>query len=1022
MNLKKNKNIIILAIIYITIMIIIACMITCKNSNVIDLSGKLGFDFKIYYEGIDELANYTNLFFEYDGKKTEVFESMKLNEKVLPVVIKEDIDFDGKYELIIYLQEKTNAYYKEKIYFLDYDSGSELSLDQINQKLSKSEELEIINVLESNTFENEDIVLSYIKRKAEVIEVNLDENKAFSLVKDISKEEKNITVEICEDDIIKKINYVNDENLPSDIYNARNDFIKNIIELVKITKNEEGLLINTKGSYLIEYKDVNKDNVEDIIFICDIKENKILNDNVYYLNGSNLEKQNIDIIELSKTPDDYPLNLIHLNPESGSDEPIVLALRNNEIYYLTADLYRSVECTVRDFNNDGENEIVLDPASVDTFMKKRYVHIYKEKDFEEIPFSTNSVFNIIESQFEYNIEYIEDGQVCLATIKNINTSDQIVIKISSDTVKSDFKIDYGEYFTSDIVDNGIIEKTTLCLTNTEYPSKSVPILDFEVTYEMQNDEFVIEGIKYAIKHDFSYIYDFDKYKFEILENSIKDAENSNFIDLSSKLGFDFKIYYEGIDELANYTNLYFEYDGKKTEVFDSMKLSEKGLPVIIKEDIDFNGKYELVIYLQEKTNAYYKEKIYFLDYDSGSELSLDQINQKLSKSEELEIINVLEKNAFENENIVLSYLKRKAEAFEVNLYDNRAFSLVKDISKEDNKITVEIYEDEIIKNINYIDNQNLPSVVSDARQNFIKDIIELVKITKNEKGLLINTQGSYLVEYKDVNKDSIEDIIFICDIEENKILNDNVYYLNGLDLERLNIQIMEMFNSPNDYPLSLILLNPGGIEPEEQRIYLAIRNDEIYYLINDMSPSRDVGCTVRDFNNDGENEIVLDPAPVDTFRKKRYVHIYKEKDFEEIPFSTNSVFDIIESQFEYNIEYIDDGQVCLATIKNINTGDQIVIKISSDTVKPDLKIDYGEYFTSNIVNNGINEIINFCLRNTENSRTVAILDIEVIYEMQNNEFVVKDIKSTLVNDLSVVYGFDGYKFEILENSIIDTTP
>jgi hypothetical protein len=233
---------------------------------------------------------------------------------------------------------------------------------------------------------------------------------------------------------------------------------------------------------------------------------------------------------------------------------------------------------------------------------------------------------------------------------------------------------------------------------------------------------------------------------------------------------------------------------------------------------------------------------------------------------------------------------------------------------------------------------------------------------------------------------------------------------------------MEMFNSPNDYPLSLILLNPGGIEPEEQRIYLAIRNDEIYYLINDMSPSRDVGCTVRDFNNDGENEIVLDPAPVDTFRKKRYVHIYKEKDFEEIPFSTNSVFDIIESQFEYNIEYIDDGQVCLATIKNINTGDQIVIKISSDTVKPDLKIDYGEYFTSNIVNNGINEIINFCLRNTENSRTVAILDIEVIYEMQNNEFVVKDIKSTLVNDLSVVYGFDGYKFEILENSIIDTTP
>jgi hypothetical protein len=234
-------------------------------------------------------------------------------------------------------------------------------------------------------------------------------------------------------------------------------------------------------------------------------------------------------------------------------------------------------------------------------------------------------------------------------------------------------------------------------------------------------------------------------------------ENLNVIDLSSKLGFDFKIYYEGIDELANYTNLFFEYDGKKTEVFESMKLNDKGLPVVIKEDIDLDGKYELVIYLQEKANAYYKEKIYFLDYDSGSELSLDQINQKLSKSEELEIINVLEKNAFENENIGLSYLKRKAEVFEVNLYDNRAFSFVKDISKDDKNIKVEIYEDEIIKNINYINNENLPSVVSDARQNFIKDIIELVKITRNEKGLLINTQGSYLIEYKDVNKDNVVD-------------------------------------------------------------------------------------------------------------------------------------------------------------------------------------------------------------------------------------------------------------------------
>ena len=266
----------------------------------------------------------------------------------------------------------------------------------------------------------------------------------------------------------------------------------------------------------------------------------------------------------------------------------------------------------------------------------------------------------------------------------------------------------------------------------------------------------------------------------ILSSCSIKKENPNVIDLSGKLDFSFKIYYEGLDEFENYTNLYFEYDSIKTEVYESMKLNEKGLPVVIKEDIDFDGKYELVIYLLEKQRNYFKEIIYFLDYDSGSELSLEQINQKLNISEELEIVTALEENVFENENIVLSYIKRKEDAFEVNQYDDRAFSLTKDISKENNNITVEIYEDEIIRNINYIYNENLPSFISDTRQTFLKDIIELVKISKNGKGLLINTQGSYLIDYKDVNKDNTEDIIFICDTRENKILNDNVYYLNGI--------------------------------------------------------------------------------------------------------------------------------------------------------------------------------------------------------------------------------------------------
>ena len=108
--------------------------------------------------------------------------------------------------------------------------------------------------------------------------------------------------------------------------------------------------------------------------------------------------------------------------------------------------------------------------------------------------------------------------------------------------------------------------------------------------------------------------------------------------------------------------------------------------------------------------------------------------------------------------------------------------------------------------------------------------------------------------------------------------------------------------------------------------------------------------------------------------------------------------------------------------KNKNTNDQIVIKISSDTVKPNFIIDYREYLTSNIVNNGITENTVLFLINTENWMLVQVLDIEVIYEMQNNKFVVKDINYILKFDLSNIYGFDEYKFEIIENSITDTNP
>ena len=129
-------------------------------------------------------------------------------------------------------------------------------------------------------------------------------------------------------------------------------------------------------------------------------------------------------------------------------------------------------------------------------------------------------------------------------------------------------------------------------------------------------------------------------------------------------------------------------------------------------------------------------------------------NPRIARGESSDIN--MEKENFIN--LVKDFIKLNIEEINEN-YVKIADTLIHDFSiiKDDKNIKVEIYEDEIIKNINYINNENLPSVVSDARQNFIKDIIELVKITRNEKGLLINTQGSYLIEYKDVNKDNVVD-------------------------------------------------------------------------------------------------------------------------------------------------------------------------------------------------------------------------------------------------------------------------
>lgn len=528
MIIKNKKNVILLALILVTLVVLSACVMGNDKSKVIDLSSKMDMDFKVHYDEIDEWGNYTNLYFKYAGIKTEVFENMKLSEKGLPLVIKEDMDLDGKDEIIIYLLEKSKMYYREYIYILDFDSGTELSLDDINQKLNESEELEFKTLLLEDAFENENLVLSFIRRKNQTIEVNPDGNKGFSVVKDISKEGSGITVEVCKDETVKRINYSENGKFSSDIEAAREDFINNTIELIKISKNNKGILINAKGSYLIEYKDVNEDNVEDIIFICDVKDNKVLDENIYYLNGLDLERQNAYVICPSPIPNGYPLNMIRLNPypSEGHSDPIIMALKDKEVFYLNFEIARLyVTCVVADFNGDGENEIIIrnDPGLTG---RERFIFAYKEKDFEKIPFSTDSIYDIFESVFEYSVECRESEKVCYATIKDKNNN-KVVIKVSSDTVKPNFLLNYNEEFlVADVVlvNKTIRETVSLTLYNRENTFGSIPVLKFEVIYEMQKDEFVVKDIRYTFNLDFSTVYGFENYKFEILENNIEDVK------------------------------------------------------------------------------------------------------------------------------------------------------------------------------------------------------------------------------------------------------------------------------------------------------------------------------------------------------------------------------------------------------------------------------------------------------------------------------------------------------------------
>lgn len=69
-----------------------------------------------------------------------------------------------------------------------------------------------------------------------------------------------------------------------------------------------------------------------------------------------------------------------------------------------------------------------------------------------------------------------------------------------------------------------------------------------------------------------------------------------------------------------------------------------------------------------------------------------------------------------------------------------------------------------------------------------------------------------------------------------------------------------------------------------------------------------VVCVVKDFNADGYNEILLRPDPITTYGETRQIGLYNEKDFKEIPFSSESVFDVIADTIEYNAEYSEKNK------------------------------------------------------------------------------------------------------------------
>lgn len=529
---KRKKLFILLISFCICIISTNACTKTMNSVYEIDLSDTTDFDFNIYCNAIDELGNYTDIYFKYNNIKTEVFENMRLHEKGSPVVILEDINNDGENELIVYLQEKTEVYlyeegttydtYEEKIYFINFETGNEITLNQLNESLTKYEKLEIENVEIRNAFENGKMYLSFLIRQ-EINETDFNNNKAFKLTSDLSEKYKDIEVQVYEDEVISNINYTYNKEITLLINNTRKDFIHDNIKIksLNISKDKKSMLIDTKGSYIIEYKDENDDFIDDLIVICNVENNLFTEENIYYLNGVNIEIQDSYLVEIMITPENYPLKLIKLNSNSINNQQKTIAIRDGEIFYLDED-FCSVTCDINDFNNDGINEIVISETK-GSF--ERGLYVYSEKDFKKASFSTKLVNDIIDDLVEYNVEYINNEQASIVSIKYNNNENRI--KISSNTIEPKFFFTYSEYTQSKVISNQLIAICDLALAEDIHPKDRsyFPIATFEIIYEMQNDEFIVKDVSYSFNYD-SFKYEMlkyaENYKFELIDNIVND--------------------------------------------------------------------------------------------------------------------------------------------------------------------------------------------------------------------------------------------------------------------------------------------------------------------------------------------------------------------------------------------------------------------------------------------------------------------------------------------------------------------